>query len=168
MVNMDKHAKIRIRAWCKKLCQITTNIIWKKNRNLHALSLLDMILNGRFEEPYNKFPPDGPLPFLSLPEVKSRLSNKIINYAKFVFDSSDCKKNKNESSTNILNNNKNNNKMKLEINKCNDPELLKRLITKLNDKIDMTRKIILEQKEEKKILTKKVARLENLLKSYKI
>ena len=164
---MDKHAKIRIRAWCKKLCQITTNIIWKKNRNLHALSLLDMILNGRFEEPYNKFPPDGPLTFLSLPEVKSRLSNKILSYAKLVFDSPECKKNRNESSINLLSNNKNN-KMKLEINKCNDPELLKRLITKLNDKIDLTRKIILEQKEEKKILTKKVARLENLLKSYKI
>ena len=129
---MDKHAKIRIRAWCKKLCQITTNIIWKKNRNLHALSLLDMILNGRFEEPYNKFPPDGPLPFLSLPEVKSRLSNKILSYAKLVFDSPECKKNRNESSINLLNNNKNN-KMKLEINKCNDPELLKRLIDKLND-----------------------------------
>ena len=167
MVNMDKHAKIRIRAWCKKLCQITTNIIWKKNRNLHALSLLDMILNGRFEEPYNKFPPDGPLPFLSLPEVKSRLSNKILSYAKLVFDSPECKKNRNESSINILNNNKNN-KMKLEINKCNDPELLKRLIDKLNDKIELTRKIILEQNEEKKILTKKVSRLESLLKSYKI
>ena len=164
---MDKHAKIRIRAWCKKLCQITTNIIWKKNRNLHALSLLDMILNGRFEEPYNKFPPDGPLPFLSLPEVKSRLSNKILSYAKLVFDTPECKKNKNESSINILNNNKNN-KMKLEINKCNDPELLKRLIDKLNDKIELTRKIILEQIEEKKILTKKVSRLESLLKSYKI
>ena len=132
---MDKHAKIRIRAWCKKLCQITTNIIWKKNRNLHALSLLDMILNGRFEEPYNKFPPDGPLTFLSLPEVKSRLSNKILSYAKLVFDSPECKKNRNESSINLLNNNKNN-KMKLEINKCNDPELLKRLIDKLNDKIE--------------------------------
>ena len=167
MVNMDKHAKIRIRAWCKKLCQITTNIIWKKNRNLHALSLLDMILNGRFEEPYNKFPPDGPLTFLSLPEVKSRLSNKILSYAKLVFDSPECKKNRNESSINLLNNNKNN-KMKLEINKCNDPELLKRLIDKLNDKIELTRKIILEQNEEKKILTKKVSRLESLLKSYKI
>ena len=164
---MDKHAKIRIRAWCKKLCQITTNIIWKKNRNLHALSLLDMILNGRFEEPYNKFPPDGPLPFLSLPEVKSRLSNKILSYAKLVFDSPECKKNRNESSINLLNNNKNN-KMKLEINKCNDPELLKRLIDKLNDKIELTRKIISEQNEEKKILTKKVSRLESLLKSYKI
>ena len=167
MNDMDKHAKIRIRAWCKKLCQITTNIIWKKNRNLHALSLLDMILNGRFEEPYNKFPPDGPLTFLSLPEVKSRLSNKILSYAKLVFDSPECKKNRNESSINILNNNKNN-KMKLEINKCNDPELLKRLIDKLNDKIELTRKIILEQNKKKKILTKKVSRLESLLKSYKI
>ena len=126
-----------------------------------------MILNGRFEEPYNKFPPDGPLTFLSLPEVKSRLSNKILSYAKLVFDSPECKKNRNESSINLLNNNKNN-KMKLEINKCNDPELLKRLIDKLNDKIELTRKIISEQNEEKKILTKKVSRLESLLKSYKI
>ena len=164
---MDKHAKIRIRAWCKKLCQVTNNVEWKKNRNLHAICILDSILNEHFEEPYNKFPPDGPLPFLSLPEVKSRLSNKILSYAKLVFDSPECKKNRNESSINLLNNNKNN-KMKLEINKCNDPELLKRLIDKLNDKIELTRKIILEQNEEKKILAKKVSRLESLLKSYKI
>ena len=58
--------------------------------------------------------------------------------------------------------------MKLEINKCNDQELIKRLIDKLNDKIKLTRKIILEQNKKKKILTKKVSRLESLLKSYKI
>ena len=58
--------------------------------------------------------------------------------------------------------------MKIEINKCNDPELLKRLIEKLKNKIEETRKVIIEQNEEKKILTKKVTQLENLLKSYKI
>ena len=70
---MDKHTKIRIQTWCKKFCQIISNINWKKNRNLHALNLLDMILNEHFEEPYDKFPPEGPLPYLSLAVVKSKL-----------------------------------------------------------------------------------------------
>ena len=160
---MDKHTKIRIQTWCKKFCQIISNINWKKNRNLHALNLLDMILNEHFEEPYDKFPPEGPLPYLSLAVVKSKLSPKILNYAKFVFNTPEKKRS--ESSGNITTYNK---KMKIEINKCNDPELLKRLIEKLKNKIEQTRKVIIEQNEEKKILTKKVTQLENLLKSYKI
>jgi len=160
---MDKHTKIRIQTWCKKFCQIISNINWKKNRNLHALNLLDMILNDHFEEPYDKFPPEGPLPYLSLAVVKSKLSPKILNYAKFVFNTPEKKRS--ESSGNITTYNK---KMKIEINKCNDPELLKRLIEKLKNKIEETRKVIIEQNEEKKILTKKVTQLENLLKSYKI
>ena len=159
---MDKHTKIRIQTWCKKFCQIISNINWKKNRNLHALNLLDMILNDNFEEPYDKFPPEGPLPYLSLAVVKSKLSPKILNYAKFVFNTPEKKRS--ESSGNIIYNKK----MKIEINKCNDPELLKRLIEKLKNKIEETRKVIIEQNEEKKILTKKVTQLENLLKSYKI
>lgn len=159
---MDKHTKIRIQTWCKKFCQIISNINWKKNRNLHALNLLDMILNEHFEEPYDKFPPEGPLPYLSLAVVKSKLSPKILNYAKFVFNTPEKKRS--ESSGNIIYNKK----MKIEINKCNDPELLKRLIEKLKNKIEQTRKVIIEQNEEKKILTKKVTQLENLLKSYKI
>ena len=165
MKDLDKHTKIRIQSWCKKFCQIISNINWKKNRNLHALNLLDMLLKGHFEEPYNKFPPEGPLPFLSIPLVKSRLSPKILNYAKLVFNSDE----------NTFDNKKNiekellvKNKTKLEINKCTDPDLLKRLIEKLKIKVDETRKIINEQNEEKKILTKKVSQLENLLKSYKI
>lgn len=160
---MDKHTKIRIQTWCKKFCQIISNINWKKNRNLHALNLLDMILNEHFEEPYDKFPPEGPLPYLSLAVVKSKLSPKILNYAKFVFNTPEKKRS--ESSGNITTYNK---KIKIEINKCNDPELLKRLIEKLKNKIEETRKVIIEQNEEKKILTKKVTQLENLLKSYKI
>ena len=162
MKDMDKHTKIRIQTWCKKFCQIISNINWKKNRNLHALNLLDMILNEHFEEPYDKFPPEGPLPYLSLAVVKSKLSPKILNYAKFVFNTPEKKRS--ESSGNIIYNKK----MKIEINKCNDPELLKRLIEKLKNKIEETRKVIIEQNEEKKILTKKVTQLENLLKSYKI
>ena len=164
MKEMDKHTKIRIQTWCKKFCQIISNINWKKNRNLHALNLLDMILNNHFEEPYNKFPPEGPLPFLSFPVIKSRLSPKVLNFSKFLFNSPKLQNKSSESSGNISCNSR----MKLEINKCNDPVLLRRLIEKLKDKIEQTRKVIIKQNEEKNILTKKVTQLEDLLKSYKI
>ena len=165
MKKMDKHTKIRIQSWCKKFCQIISNVNWKRNRNLHALNLLDMILNEYFEEPYDKFPPDGPLPYLSLPLVKSRLSPKILNFSKIVLSSEESTfDNKKNIEKELLYKNK----TKLEINKCNDPDLLKRLIDKLKFKVDETRKIINAQNEEKKILAKKVSQLENLLKSYKI
>ena len=83
---LDKHDKLRIESWCKKLCQVTNNIEWKKNRNLHAISLLDMILNNRFEEPYNKFASEGPIPVLSKTLVKSRLSNKFWKATQRIYD----------------------------------------------------------------------------------
>ncbi len=46
-----KQQKLRIESWIKKLCVPTTNKEWKKNRNLHAISLFDMLLNNNYEEP---------------------------------------------------------------------------------------------------------------------
>ena len=74
---LNKYDKLRIRNWCKKLCQVTNNIEWKKNRNLHAICILDSILNEHFEEPYNKFPPEGSVPILNKALVKSKLSKKF-------------------------------------------------------------------------------------------
>ena len=74
---LKKHDKIRIKNWCKKLCQVTNNVEWKKNRNLHAICILDSILNEHFEEPYNKFPPEGSVPILNKALVKSKLSKKF-------------------------------------------------------------------------------------------
>ena len=74
---LNKHDKLRIKNWCKKLCQVTNNIEWKKNRNLHAICILDAILNEHFEEPYNKFPPEGSVPILNKALVKSKLSKKF-------------------------------------------------------------------------------------------
>jgi hypothetical protein len=74
---LNKHDKLRIKNWCKKLCQVTNNIEWKKNRNLHAICILDAILNEKFEEPYNKFPPEGSVPILNKALVKSKLSKKF-------------------------------------------------------------------------------------------
>ena len=74
---LNKHDKLRIKNWCKKLCQVTNNVEWKKNRNLHAICILDSILNEHFEEPYNKFPPEGSVPILNKALVKSKLSKKF-------------------------------------------------------------------------------------------
>lgn len=56
---------------------ITNNIDWKKNRNLHAILILDMVLNNKIEEPYNKFPTNNEIPLLSKIDVKIKLSDKI-------------------------------------------------------------------------------------------
>lgn len=74
---LDKHQLLVLDKWCKKLCEITTNIEWKKNRNLHAIYLLDMILNNNIYIPYNKFPKFDVLPMISKSYIKSKLSDKI-------------------------------------------------------------------------------------------
>ena len=84
--SLDKYARLRVESWCRKFSQVTNNKEWKKNRNLHAISLLDMLINNRFEEPYNKFPPDGPLPILSKSLVKSKLTKKFWQYTKHIYD----------------------------------------------------------------------------------
>ena len=75
--SLNKYDKLRIKNWCKKLCQVTNNLEWKKNRNLHAICILDAVLNENFEEPYNKFPPEGSVPILNKTLVKSRLTKKF-------------------------------------------------------------------------------------------
>jgi hypothetical protein len=40
--------------------------------------MLDMMLNSKIEEPYNKFPPDGPVAIISKSLVKARLSSKFM------------------------------------------------------------------------------------------
>ena len=187
---MTKHTKLRIESWCKKFCQITTNRDWKKNRNLHAISLLNMIMNHNIEAPYTKFAPDGPLPFLSLPLVKSSLSKKFLNYMNNNSFNTGYKQNKKRAFSNDSINNmsinsriiraktpgeitfKNTNldtiNHNYEISNCNDPDLLKRHIEKLKYKINGTKNIINKQNEEKNFLLKKIGQLEKLIKSYKI
>ena len=186
----DKHKRIRIESWCKKFCVITTNKEWKKNRNLNAIYLLNMMINQRLEQPYNKFPQEGPLPKLSKPLVKSGLSNKFLKYLsdklKFPFlqrqqiaFSNNKNNTMNMNMTGIINRpltpgkitfkgTSNNRNHLNEIKNCNDVDLLKKHIDKLENKINETREIILQQNEEKKILQNKINQLENLLKSDKI
>ena len=61
----NKHDRIRTEQWTKKLCQVTSNFLWKQNRNLYAYLLLDCILKHHLTDPFCKLPPDGPLPSLN-------------------------------------------------------------------------------------------------------
>ena len=82
----NRHTKLRIDSWCKRLCQIIDNECQKKNRNLHAIYLLNMIINNIFEDPYNKFPSSAPIPLLSRPLVKSKLTKKFWKTTQNIFE----------------------------------------------------------------------------------
>ena len=43
-----------------------------------------MVLNNRYEEPYNRFPKDGPIPLLSKPIIISKLSKKFWLYTQYL------------------------------------------------------------------------------------
>ena len=109
---LNKYDKLRIKNWCKKLCQVTNNVEWKKNRNLHAICILDSILNEHFEEPYNKFPPEGSVPILNKALVKSKLSKKFFEEA--------FKMQNEEQQQGQIDNNENMNNQKFESNKSNN------------------------------------------------
>jgi len=83
---MNKPNRIRVINWCKKFAQVANNLEWRKNRNLHAIYLLDMLINKRLEEPYSRLPDDGPLPILSKTVIKSKLSSKFWEKTKYIYE----------------------------------------------------------------------------------
>ncbi len=80
-INIFKNNK-KIKKKLKNLCKITDNIDWKKNRNLHTILILDMILNKKIIEPYNKNLKlnENEIPLISKLEVKLKLTEKIKNF----------------------------------------------------------------------------------------
>ena len=77
---LQRHEKIRIEQWSRKLCQVTKNTQWKRNRNLYAMWLLDMILNKKLEKPFTKVPDQSnELEMLQVTEVKAKLTTKVKN-----------------------------------------------------------------------------------------
>ena len=165
--NLSKHDKLRMKNWCKKLCQVTNNIEWKKNRNLHAICILDSILNDHFEEPYNKFPPEGSIPILNKALVKSKLSKKFfLETIKMQNEQNDQNEEEtNEESQNIKTNNTNmnSNKKKMTIKHKNNNN-------KFNNDManDGGNKIINEQQKEidrlNQLLIEKDSEISNLIK----
>ena len=159
---LNKYDKLRIKNWCKKLCQVTNNIEWKKNRNLHAICILDAILNNHFEEPYNKFPPEGSVPILNKAVVKSKLTKKFFeetikmqneykNENEELLEQQNIKENNNSNNYNNMNLNNINKKYKAQNNNnIND-------IKNDNNFNEQNNKIINEQQME-------IERLNQLLK----
>lgn len=77
--NFCKSDKLKINSWAKVLCIPTINVEFKKNRNLYAIKLLDNVLNGKLEDPFNKFAKDKELKTISPILVKIQLSDKFLN-----------------------------------------------------------------------------------------
>ena len=159
---LNKHDKLRIKNWCKKLCQVTNNVEWKKNRNLHAICILDSILNEHFEEPYNKFPPEGSVPILNKALVKSKLSKKFFEETIKMQNEEQQEQQIKEEDNNLnYNNNANNNynfsnKKKYNTQNKND--------VKVNNNIninDQSNRIIDEQQKEIERLNQALKEKEN-------
>ena len=162
--NLNKHDKLRMKNWCKKLCQVTNNIEWKKNRNLHAICILDSILNEHFEEPYNKFPPEGSIPILNKALVKSKLSKKFfLETIKMQNEQNEQETYEESQNINTNNTNMNSNKKKMTIkNKNNNNEFSNDMVN------DGGNKIINEQQKEidrlNQLLIEKDSEISNLIK----
>ena len=164
----------------------------EKNRNLHAICLMDMILNKRFEEPYNKFAPDGPIPILSKTLVKSRLSNKFWKCTQKLYEQINNQENEDnyieENNDNNFENEEQNERLKglnkninkntnnfnnernyeIKNNKQDNSEIenMKMIISKLQNDLSKKDLIIQNQKEEKVKLEKRIDELEKMLSSF--
>ena len=151
-----------------------------------------MILNKRFEEPYNKFAPDGPIPILSKTLVKSRLSNKFWKCTQKLYEQINNQENEDnyieENNDNNFENEEQNEKLKglnkninkntnnfnnernyeTKNNKQDNSEIenMKMIISKLQNDLSKKDLIIQNQKEEKLKLEKRIDELEKMLSSF--
>ena len=133
-----------------------------------------MIINNRFEEPYNKFPKDGPLPLLSKPIVISKLSIKFWLYTQYLRNQNILKNNEkflDEGKNTNNNNNEENNlteaiNLKSEnINFEKNRNLIKRPKSNINYGNNKNRKNNIDFNKENDIneLNKIIFRLQNEL-----
>lgn len=76
---VDRHQRIKIQAWLKKLDMRMDNAVWKQNRNFYMRVLYEMMLAREIQEPFSRVPPEGPLPTLSPYEVPYPLRTKFLN-----------------------------------------------------------------------------------------
>ena len=123
--NFSKSDKLKINSWAKILCIPTTNIEFKKDRNLYAIKLLDNMLNNKLEEPFNKFAKHHELKQVNPIIIRAQLTKKffdhitkyesydyIPNYENINFSPSNIRAN-NVSNMTQINFNKRNNNNKL-------------------------------------------------------
>lgn len=180
---LSRHDQLRIKSWCKKLCQITNNIEWKKNRNLHAILLLDNILNERFEEPYNKFAPEGAIPIINKTLVKAKLSQKFLKNTDNIFKPKvenenkdfiniqhDYLNNKSINSSNhaqsYINSNNNNSHINPNNGGTNMNEQLKKMMAQFEAENKKKDAIIQKLTEDKLKYEKRIQELEKMLSTF--
>ena len=153
-----------------------------------------MIINKRFEEPYTKFAPDGPIPVLSKTLVKSRLSTKFWNNTQKLYDEINQEndiENYDINNLNINNDNLNgikkyeneaqiknkdnfnsikkyNNESDFEINQKlnNEIKQMKKIISNLENKLNKKDIIIQNQNNDKIKIIKKIEELEGMLSQF--
>lgn len=107
-----------------------------------------MIINNKFEDPYDKFPPADSIPFLSQPLVKSKLSNKFWKITKNIFESTLKEDFYKSDNTNTRNNGysdiKYNNSINIKNKEYQDNQINDIINNIQNNKIDMN---IINQKD---------------------
>ena len=173
---LKKHDQLRVKSWCKKLCQVTNNIEWKKNRNLHAICLLDNVLNERFEEPYNKFAPEGAIPIINKTIVKSKLSPKFLRSTISMQNQNvnvrqDRSYQPSQKKENSFNRSIKQKETDININISNiraqnDNEQLKTIISQLQNEGKKKDSMIQKLKEDKMKMEKRIQELEKMLSSF--
>ena len=109
--NFCKSDKLKINSWAKVLCIPTINVEFKKNRNLYAIKLLDNVLNGKLEEPFNKFAKDKELKLLDPILVKTQLTTKFLNEIKKYESNENLLENENQDFSDFNHNYKENKKI---------------------------------------------------------
>ena len=177
-VKLNRHEQLRVKSWCKKLCQITNNVEWKKNRNLHAICILDNIINERFEDPYNKFAPESPVPIINKTVVKAKLSQKFLKSTINLKNQVPLKQNNNynklESSQSEREQSKENNReieektMKSDRNTESEAAnmQIKEIICKLQKEGIIKDKLIKKLKDDKMKMEKRIQELERMISNF--
>lgn len=119
---------------------------------MHTMCLLDMIMNNRYEEPYNKFAPEGDMPVLSATVVKSRLSMNFWRNSKNIYG---ALRNNNSMLYQFVNNESKNEKKKDNNSISNNEQLY--IKQQMNDNsLVIMKKTIDELIREHKIKDKKI------------
>ena len=127
-----------------------------------------MVYQGKLEEPYNRFPPEGAIPLLSSALIISRLDTKFKNRLQEMYQSLCERKNsareikevKQEQPQQEI---KSSNTMKVTVK---DMENINKAINELQSEIVEKDMIIVAQKEETVKLNKRVNDLEKILATF--
>lgn len=84
LVNFNKHDKLKIKSWINLLTFPCDTNETKKNRNLYGIKLINQMINGKLEEPFNKYANDiNDLKWLSPIDIKAELTKKFFDEIDF-------------------------------------------------------------------------------------